>query len=250
MLNLPKKYTKKSWIRGGSVPEHEKFIGMPSISWSQIEKYRNTPKESFNNRDGLIDYITQYFLNIDDDSDRLKIFGAFGTEVENYICERKDADMFDSKEKETLETIEPLGKFQVEVVIDMKDFVILGFIDDHSPIKRKKIEIIRDYKTKSENSKKDLHSPKKLQLPLYVGAFQKRGIKVGKAEYCIIERLGGGALYKGGGRPDLKVGERIWYEEYKYTQDTITEAFEIARKTATEISEYYSIYQKLNGSGK
>lgn len=241
---LPKTYTQKTWVKGGSVPEHEQYIGKPQLSWSQIEKWRNTAKESFNKVDGKIDYIMDYFLNLDTDSPQLKIYGDFGSEVENYICKREDGDKFCDTQKAVLEKIVPLGVFQSEIVIDFGEFVVLGYIDDHSPIAKNKIKLIRDYKTKSESSKKDLHKETKLQLPLYVGALEKKGIKVGGAEYCIIERLGN--PYKGG-RGELKVGSQIWYEPFKYTSKTIEDAFIIVEQTAKEISEYYQVYQKLNG---
>ena len=44
-LELPKKYSKEQWERGGSRPEHEKFIGMPVTSWSQVESW--TAKKGF-----------------------------------------------------------------------------------------------------------------------------------------------------------------------------------------------------------
>ena len=246
-MNLPKNYSEKAWIKGGSIAEHKQHIGKPQLSWSQIEKWRNTAKESFANVDGKIDYAMNYFLNLDTSSPQLTLYGEFGTEVENYICERLDGDKFDVDEKAVLDTIIPLGEFQKEIVIDFGEFVVLGYIDDHSPIKRKKIELLRDYKTKSEKSKADLHKPTKLQLPLYVGALEQRGIKVGSAEYCIIERKETQSLYRGGDRTSLKVAGRVWYEPFIYTQDTIDLAFDIVRVTAKEISEYYSVYQKLNG---
>jgi len=244
---LPKTYTQKTWEKGGSNPLHDKYIGKPQLSWSQIEKWRNTKKESFNNVDGKVDYIMDYFLHLDTTSSALSIYGDFGTEVENYICERKDVDKFSAEDLKILDTIQPLGNYQVEIVIDFGDFVVLGYIDDLTPIKRKKIDLIRDYKTKSEKSKADLHSAKKLQLPLYIGALEQKGIKVGGAEYCIIERKELKPIFKGGSRQDLVLGGRVWYEPFIYDQNTIDLAFSIVRETAVEISKHYEIYLKLNG---
>lgn len=246
-MNLPKTYTHKTWVKGGSIPEHEQYIGKPQLSWSQVEKWRNTAKESFAKVDGKVDYILSYFLGIDNSSIQLKLYGDFGSEVEDCVC-KGDCGNFDSAEIKTLKEISPLGNFQKEIVIDFGDFVLLGYIDDCSPIKNNKIKLVRDYKAKSENSKKDLHSPKKLQLPLYIGALERKGIKVGGAEYCIIERMETLGLYKGGDRSNLKVAGRVWYEPFIYTQETIDTAFKIVEETAVDISRYYSIYQKLNGA--
>lgn len=245
-MNLPRTYSEKTWIKGGSIPEHKQYIGKPQLSWSQIEKWRNTKKESFNNVDGKVDYINSYFLHLDTTTPQLSMYGDFGTEVEDYICYRGSGNLFDADEKAVLEKIVPLGEFQKEIVIDFGEFVVLGYIDDHSPVKRKKIELLRDYKTKSEKSKADLHKPTKLQLPLYVGALERRGIKVSGAEYCIIERMETLSLYRGGDRSNLKVAGRVWYEPFIYTQETIDTAFTIVEETAKEISEYYDVYLKLN----
>ena len=43
---LPGLYTEEIWIRGGSILEHEKFIGKHYISWSSCESFN--AKAGFN----------------------------------------------------------------------------------------------------------------------------------------------------------------------------------------------------------
>lgn len=262
-VTLPGIYTKDVWIRGGSVPEHEKFIGLPRISWSQIESFNS--KSGFNT--GLLgeyEYILNYFT-------KAKFFeygwGSFGSETEAYITLRNlplstieamdqktqkefndSLINFTAKEKETLDKIEPLGVFQDEICYYVKelDIIVLGYIDDRSfPDENGNVEMLRDYKTKSESSKKDLHDAKKFQIELYVLGLMQRGLTVKNAEYCIIERFGGKECMFGGGRQSLSVGERIWYEPYTWDQARLDTTHLMVIDTALKISKLYSTYLKF-----
>ena len=234
---LPKTYSRSTWERS-KVAVHEKHIGKPMLSWSQIETWFD--KKGFNTgRQGKEEYMLKYFFG-----DEFPDMGwaQFGQEVEDYICYKNNADKFTEDERKVLDTIQPLGCFQREVVLNMGDFVVLGYIDDHS----EDMSIIRDYKTKSKSSKKDLHSTKKHQIPLYAAAFKQEGFDVKKAEYVIIERLGGRECMMGGGRESLSVGGEVWYEEFDM-KGREKKALAAARQAAEEISIYYQAFKKLNG---
>jgi hypothetical protein len=244
-IKLPKIYTKELWEKGGSVEEHKKFIGKYYLSWSQIESYRD--KLGFNT--GLLgkfEYFLKYFSGY---SFHDMGWATFGSEVENYITLRQDADKFTEKEKKVLDTIKPIGVFQTEIIFHVKDLdvIVIGYVDDHSPIVDNKIALLRDYKTKSESSKKDLHDDKKHQIEIYINGFKQKGIEVEKAEYCIIERLGGKECMAGGGREALYVGERVWYEPYSWDAERLKETERIIKETVIEISEYYKIFLKYFG---
>lgn len=240
-LELPKKYSKEQWERGGSRPEHEKFIGMPVTSWSQVESW--TAKKGFNTgMAGNKEYMIRYFLG-----ERFPDmgWGQFGNEVEDCVT-NGDCDPFDDEEMIILRDVKPLGIFQDEIVVDFGDFCLLGYIDDRTEEKDGIVEIVRDYKTKSKSSKADLHDPKKLQLELYILGLQQRGLEVKRAEYLIIERLGGRECMNGGGRESLTVGNNIWKEKYLFSQKSIERAESIVRETVKEISDYYKIFKALN----
>ena len=240
-LELPKKYSREQWKRGGSRPEHEKFIGMPVTSWSQVESW--TAKKGFNTgMAGNKEYMIRYFLG-----ERFPDmgWGQFGNEVEDCVT-NGDCDPFDDEEMIILRDVKPLGIFQDEIVVDFGDFCLLGYIDDRTEEKDGIVEIVRDYKTKSKSSKADLHDPKKLQLELYILGLQQRGLEVKRAEYLIIERLGGRECMNGGGRESLTVGNNIWKEKYLFSQKSIERAESIVRETVKEISDYYKIFKALN----
>lgn len=242
-LQLPKTYSEFLWERGGKVPEHKKYIGKNCISWSQIETFNS--KSGFNT--GLLgkfEYMRKYFFG---EKYPDMGWGTFGNQVEDYITEKKGEENFTKDELKVLDKIEPLGVFQEEILIYFEDldFVLLGYLDDSTPPKDKKVEILRDYKTKSENSKKDLHKASKYQIEVYILGLRKKGLEVEKAEYCIIERLGGYQCMQGGGREALKVGEKIWYEPYEWTEKRLGETEKMIKQTAKKISDLYKTYLKI-----
>ena len=242
-MNLPKTYSEELWKRGGEVESHKQYIGKPYLSWSQVESWRDKKGFNMGNHPGWLEYMVKYFFGhkFPDMG-----WGQFGHEVEDYICEKKGAEFFTDEERETLDKISPLGVFQREVILDFGEFVLLGYIDDHSPVEDNVVSLMVDYKTKSENSKKDLHDGKKLQLDLYTEYLLRQGYDVKQVAYVIIERLGGGECMRGGGRGVLKVGKRIWHEEYTWSKETIQRALKIVEKTAQEISQCYEVFLSLN----
>lgn len=263
---LPRTYTKELWEIGGCRPEHEKFIGLNYLSWSQLEAFNDST--GFNT--GLLgeyEYIRKYFSN--DEYPDLYGFGLTGHAIETYITLRnEDPEKLDAKTREALdwainhfteegkkllETIKPLGVFQREVCyyIDSLDVIILGYTDDMTPIVDNNIKLIRDYKSKSKSSKKDLHLDKKFQLEIYQSAEEKLGYTVDGCEYCIIERSGGYACMQGGGVEALNIGEEIWYEPYrKLTPERKKQMDDMLIKTIIRISDYYEVFLKITDGGR
>lgn len=218
------------------LPRINEETGRPYLSYSQYKLWNDT--ESFNLRvDGALEYILSYFFGREFPDEG---WGEFGNDVEEYICNRGCANKFTKKEKEILETIEPLGKYQVEGYIDMGDFDVRLFIDDATPDFSK----IRDYKTASKNSAKKYYSDEYLQLDLYaMWVLQETG-KIPDLEVCIIER-GGNCMF-GKGREALSVKGEVWYHPRKTTKAKLNKIKKSFQETAEEISEYYEMYQKMN----
>lgn len=260
-VNIPSIYTEEVWKRGGSVKEHKKYIGLPYVSWSQVESFND--KTGFNT--GLLgefEYLLGRFTKVDFPD---MGWGQFGSETEAYITLRKlskvklakieekvhlelEAAMrnFTEGEKKVLDTIEPLGVFQDEICyfVEELNVIVLGYIDDRTPEKNKIVEMLRDYKTKSESSKKDLHDDKKHQIELYILGLRQRGLEVKNAEYCIIERLGGKECMGGGGRESLSIGNKVWYEPYSWDEARLKVTHQMIIDTVLRISSLYTTYEK------
>lgn len=281
---LPRIYTKEIWERNGKVKEHKKYIGMFYISYSQVS--------SFNSKSGFVtklvgkyEYLKQYFLGVQFPDEG---YAEHGLQAEAFICYSsltpakfkklapndlndfmKARDRFTEEEKNILLSIKPLGEFQREVIVKLPnmDVVVMGFIDDNTkPTKDKVIKMLRDYKTKSENSKKDLHAPETIQLELYAEGMRQDGFTVENAEYVIIERVwregkgkvGYDAFLNAGEDfmteeevkfakvEHLRVGERVWVEEYPRIHDEkrTAEALAYVAETVVKISDLYKIHNK------
>lgn len=260
-LNLGAVYTEEIWNRF-KVPHNRQFIGKQYLSWSRIETFND--KSGFNT--GLLgeyEYILSRFSKIEFPD---MGWGVYGSELEAYVTLRNINDIshieekvqkelrdalinFTDREKNILDKIEPLGVFQDEICyyIEELDIIVLGYVDDRTPEENGIIKLVRDYKSKSESSKKDLHDPKKHQLEIYILGFRQRGLEVEKAEYCISERLGGKECMNGGGRESLYAGERIWYEPYSWTEDRLRVTHQLIIDTALRISSLRRTYDKYFG---
>lgn len=256
---LPNTYSQELWEKS-KVKDHKKYIGKPYLSWSQIESFNDS--KGFNTGlNGSYEYMLKYFSG-----EKWPDMGwaQFGSEAEAYItlrgkntdkldtydaeCLKSAINNFNDDEKEVLERIKPLGVFQDEICyyVEELDIIVLGYIDDRNRPRNGVIKNLRDYKTKSQSSKKDLHLPKKYQIELYTLGLRQRGLEVESAEYCIIERLGGRECMQGGGREVLKVGNNVWYEPYKnLTEDRLAKTHEMIVSTAKEISSLYKTYTKF-----
>lgn len=207
------------------------------VSYSQITAW-NEAKGFDTGKSGKEEYIRKYFLYekfVDN-----KGFAQFGKEVEAYITERKEGDKFTDEEKQTLETITPLGVFQHEFKLEYKDFYVLGYIDDCTP----DFTAIRDYKTASEKSVKKYHEEAYNQLHVYALALKQQTGKLPKsAEVCAIERFGNG--FKGG-RNVLTVGKQVWYIPKVLKPANLKQTDALIQQTVKEISNYYTVFTKLN----
>lgn len=210
--------------------------GTPYISYSQIKNW-NDPK-SFNLRvEGKLEYMMQYFLG-DEFPD--VGWGIFGTEVEEYILERKHVQNFDDSERKVLDTIKPLDIAQQEGYIKFDGFFLKLYIDDCT----KDYMHIRDYKTASLNSSKKYYTPEYWQLDTYgMWVRQETGKLPDKAELVIIEREGN--CFRGGGRGVLRVKDEVWYHDRELTEERQDTLRQNIIDTAHEISEYYKVYLKM-----
>lgn len=210
----------------------------PYISYSQIKLW-NELKGYNTGLSGKKEFIRSYFLG--EQYPDKGGYGQFGTEVEAYITDRKEADKFTDAERAVLEQVVPLGVFQREFKCPFEEgFYVKGFIDDCS----EDLTRIRDYKTASLNSSKKYYEDDYFQLDVYALAIDK---EIGKIptdlEVTCIERTGNGFR---GGRGVLNVGSTIWHIPRKTSVERLKTLSNTIISTAVEISEYYQIFLELN----
>lgn len=210
--------------------------GIPYISYSQYKNW-NSAKSFHLRAEGRHEYMLEYFFG-----EEFPDMGwaQFGSEVEDYICERKHSDVFSVEERAVIDTIEPLGVFQQEFLLDFGDFALLGFLDDAT----EDFKHIRDYKTCSENSSKQYYKDDYYQLDIYaLWVAQKFGYIPDRMEVLMIERTGN--PFKGGGRSVLQVGSKWWSHERQTSHQRVEFLQADITRVAHEIAQSWGVYQKL-----
>jgi hypothetical protein len=210
------------------------------LSYSQFESWSS--KKSFNlGVEGRIEYMTTYFFR---ERHPDAGWGQFGSEVEDYICERKWAENFTDGEKEVMDQVVPLGVFQEEIKwYILPGVYIKGYIDDRLEDYSK----IRDYKTASANSVKKYLKPDYKQLDIYAGYVESITGKIPEAEVCAILRKGNcmGMI----NRRDLLTvapGTEPLYIPREVPKERIEKVKAELISTVYEISGFYQHFLNLN----
>lgn len=235
------------------------------ISYSQYNSFKSA--SGFNTGlPGDLEYMQGYFFKKRWEDQG---WGLFGSQAEDYICyrdyleseiEELDAGLieqgqptiteainsFTKEERETLDTITPLGNFQVEVKFWLSENVyIYGFIDDATD----DLSHIRDYKTASKNSKARYYKDDYKQLDIYaLWARQQTGKIPEQLEVVIIERKGN-CFGLENRRDLLSVGKEVWYLDRKTSEERLFQIEMDVKRTVEQISDMYKTYLSLQKFG-
>lgn len=230
MLNLPKLYYT-------SDDKYKHFNGRPKFSYSQYTSWINPEYRK--------DYIHTYFLNLSKESN---VWADFGSEVGKYIehygynIPPPETKMLSENDIKILSNLvyPEYASYEDEVVIDMGDFVIQGFID-RAVYNENTVDII-DFKTGNITTKKDYYaSDEYAQTILYAHGKKLEGYDI---NFCGVYLLG----RKGNGREGhpIRLSGDISTIETVYTEDKAKNILSNMRKAASEISEYYTVFNKIN----
>ena len=221
--------------------------GKHYISYSQIKSWH--AKEGYNTKMlGRLEYIREYFFGEDFPDAG---YGQFGTEVEDYICERNGAEKFTDAEKKVMESITPYGTFQKEIKMDFGWFYVKGFIDDCDKLMKR----LRDFKTASQSSKQQYFEDTYKQLDIYaLAVLMMTGNLPEKLEVTIIGRKGNtwgrGKMYVGEleglkGRDALFVDDWVETIEKPVDEERIESVKQLIVSTAEEVAKYHAVFTKL-----
>ena len=242
MLNLPRTYKNKN----GNFPQHE---GKPKMSYSMHSSWIDDKYKP----EVILSYIMDYW----DYENGFEPYADFGNDVGSYI--EHHAQGLDYKptmiKQGDIEHIHNLVDFdegceyEREVVLDFGDFVMEGYIDRAKFYDLKKgqsVELV-DFKTGnlSKCDKKYGKESDYSQTTLYAKALEDEGYKI-RGNKTKVQVLGRKGFHM---REDLYLsGEDEWFT-HKYSSKIAEKAMEEMRKSAEEIADYYTYYQKtfLNG---
>jgi hypothetical protein len=229
---LPRVYNNPS----GS-DKFEKFVGLPKISYSQID--------SWNNPDYKGEYFESYFLGIGDSGN---IFTHFGSLVGEWF--EKGQDESGELSESDIEVLSSIGRpanceYEREVVIVRPlGYAIQGFIDRARTIvdesDKKQIEVI-DFKTGNIEKKSSFYGGNDYQqTTLYTFGLIEEGEDVVWSGVVMLGRNGNGSE-----KSPLRLNGDVLSIETPYSEDRIDLFFNKCDKTVEEISEYYKFYNKF-----
>lgn len=194
------------------------------ISYSQINSFLTNKKE----------YFKSYFYN---QPIEFTAYIDFGGAVGKAL-ETNDFSGFSKAEQKTLKKVPRLDEFERKINYKYDEFDVIGFIDTNT----KDLSHTIDYKTGSKAKIKDYQSAKYIQPYIYsLGLQQEHGVTPEQTNVILIERIGN--AYKG---EPLVVGEEIWNIPLEISKVKLEYAKDLVYKTATEISNYYKTFLKLN----
>ena len=206
------------------LPKKCKRTGKPMISYSQLSSFLKNKR----------DYFRKYFFNepTEDNS-----YFEFGRRV-GQALEKGDFSAFTNEEQEFLKTLPRYDEFEREILLDCGEFVVTGYIDSNASDLSK----ILDYKSGTAKKKEEYESPDYIQLLIYALAIkQETGRLPEKTTIILYDRIGN--AFKG---EELKLGNEFWEIDLPVTEERCEEVMEKLNATVKKISDYYSVFLKLN----
>lgn len=194
------------------------------ISYSQHSKWKKSKK----------DYIKSYFFGERFEGNAYTDFGSLIGES----LERGDFSAFKAKEKKVLKKVTRLDEFERKIKWDLGLFYVTGYIDTNDS----ELTTLIDYKT-GDMTKVDVYEDDDYdQLAIYAGAIeQETGTLPKKAHVELIERVGN--AFRG---EDLALGSEVAKIKQDVSKKRINQVKKDVIKVATEISEYYRVFNLIN----
>lgn len=214
--------------------KYKQHNGKPKLSYSQYNSWISPEYRK--------DYILRYFMGRKDEGNK---WSDFGGEIGKFIESHASGSVLDTKiiSNEDIEILKGLEytdncEYEDEIVVDMGDFVIQGFID-RSKYKDNEV-IITDFKT-GNIDKADLYRSEDYgQTTLY--SFQKEveGFKIAGSNVLLLGRKGNGYA-----KSPIRLSGETLEIETPYSKKRAILLLEKMKKAAIEISNAYNVYKKL-----
>jgi hypothetical protein len=230
-LNLPSIYENRS-----GNPELEQFVGRPKLSYSAYNSFKEPAYKG--------EFFGVYFLG---EPRTGTIFTEYGSAVGMYQETGEPQEYLSQSDKKILD--EKIGRpkgaiYEKELVIDRGSYVIQGFCD-RIIIDSEFIDVV-DFKTGSiEKKKKDYESEDYQQTTLYCYGLEQMGYKIKNSGVILMDRKGN--TLEQGNKNVLRLTGDMEYISTPYSKERAEKFLKSFDKTAKDIEEYYSVYQKYFG---
>lgn len=233
-IQLPTVINEEAWFYKDNEELCKPHLGKPYISYSSIDSWH-----SF-----LEDFIKQKFGHIEVPDNIYAIFGSYiGEAVEHGKFAEENPHKFEGQEhlKGFLDDRPANAEYERMILIDMGEYVIIGFIDVFFLDADEKANVI-DIKTGGKNKEKKYESDEYIQVPLYAKAIQDEGIEIANTGVYFIRREGSHI------NPPLKISQDQFFMELEYNDERVEYALKRADETVREISDCYKTFLKVFGN--
>jgi hypothetical protein len=160
----------------------------------------------------------------------------FGEAVENGKFAKENPQGFTGQENLKLVPRPKKAEYEKMILIDMGEYVIIGFIDIYDEVKG--VARVGDIKTGGARKEKEYADPKYIQVMLYAHAIEQTGKEIGETYVWFVRRTGSHI------NPPLHISDEQFKIPLEYTPERVAYALGKVDDTVKELSEYYKAYLK------
>lgn len=227
-IELPSKLDKNCWFYQGNEKLIDPHLGKYYISYSTVSSWE----------DYRSDFIKQKLVGIKlPDS----IYGSFGTWVGTSVEHGEvQPNNYGFTGEENINLIQRTenDKYERMILIDMGEYVIIGFIDIMREVEPMVAEV-EDIKTGGAKKEEEYKKESYIQTTLYSKALEDEGYTIKKSGVWFCRRTGSHI------KPPLNLSTEQFYIPLEYNEKRVKYALDKVDRVVKEISEFWKIYQKI-----
>lgn len=226
-INLPSRLNKDCWFYENNKELIEPHLGKFYISYSTVSSWE----------DYRTDFIKQKLAGIKlPDS----IYGSFGTWVGTSVEHGEtQANNYGFTGGENINLIQRTenDKYERMILIDMGEYVIIGFVDIMREILPKVVQTV-DIKTGGAKKEDEYKKESYIQTTLYSKALEDEGYTINASGVWFCRRTGSHI------KPPLNLSTEQFYIPLEYNEKRVKYALDKVDRVVSEISEFFTCYEK------
>jgi hypothetical protein len=224
---LPTVVNEEVWFYKENEELLKPHLGKPYISFSTLSSWFEYQE----------DLIKKKFLGLNIEPGIYADFGSYVGESIEHGEWQENPHGFVGQDNLDVSDRPEGAEYEKIVLIDMGEYVLIGFIDIFIP--EEDGDIVLDVKTGKADKTDKYLDPNYIQVVLYAYALQLRGHKIKSTGVFYIERTGWH------GNPPLGVGESQTLIDLDFNKDRVDYALKRVQEGVEQLSSCYKTYLKL-----